>query len=792
MPLKLLLPDSRYDDVAGKLRVIDQGQGGRRLQCRIVGLAGCGDVRMAFRIGILLGFLACLVGARDIFAQGGPPGGLVRDLAVSPNDPATLYAATGNGLYKSVDAGETWTKTSLASGAISNPAIAAVAIDPASPGVLYAGTDSGVFKTTNAGVTWTFVLSFISVVTLTVDPLTPTTVYAGSLTFGIRKSIDSGSSWTSANTGLTAGNVFSIYVSPFDSSMVFAGTGNGGAFRSTNGGANWVSVNTGIPVSHVRKFAIDSTNASIVYAGTYGAGVYKSVDSGTTWAPANSGYTSDFVNALVFDPSNPGVLYSVAGTILVSTDGALSWSALTPPAPAGSVFSVALHPLVPGTIYAGGSKGVFRLSSGAWKHTSAGLAALAVNALLLDPSSPPTVYAGTGAGPYKTTNGGISWTTGDIGGSAFSIAISPADRSTVYMGTSSGVAKTTNGGANWILANSGLPIDAIKALGIDPANPNTLYAGTEDNGVFKSMNGGEDWIAMNSGLTNLHVRALAVNPKNPSTVYVGVSGAGVFKSVDGGANWNAAPGVTSMFAGEATVNAIAIDPSAPDTIYVGVFAGGVSKTTDGGSTWTRTLGSQTINAIAIDPTFPSVVYAGGALNVPFLKSINGGASWSSFSTGYTFSTTINAIAVDLLTSAVYVGTSQYGVYKIGADGSGQPTKANFGSGAPPATVISKVHGDGQRGAAGGALRYPLVVLVTNAAGVPVSGVNVTFMVASGDGTLSGTHSTTDSQGIAFTSLALGNNSATTTISVSAGDLTGSPLMFTASVQRTSRGQILSQ
>jgi len=93
--------------------------------------------------------------------------------------------------------------------------------------------------------------------------------------------------------------------------------------------------------------------------------------------------------------------------------------------------------------------------------------------------------------------------------------------------------------------------------------------------------------------------------------------------------------------------------------------------------------------------------------------------------------------------------------------------------------LSKVSGDDQAGNASLPLRYPLVAVVTNASGIPVAGVTVNFAVTAGCGTLSGTQSTTDSQGVAFTSLTLGPNPGTNTVTATAAGLTGSPLYRSA-------------
>jgi hypothetical protein len=122
------------------------------------------------------------------------------------------------------------------------------------------------------------------------------------------------------------------------------------------------------------------------------------------------------------------------------------------------------------------------------------------------------------------------WTSnGPEGGIIHALAIDPATPDTLYAGTlnGGGVVKSTNGGTNWYPVNTGLPNTSVYALAIDPATPDTLYAGT-GGGVFKSTNGGTNWDPVNTGLTDTYVHALAVDPATPSTLYAGTYGGGVF------------------------------------------------------------------------------------------------------------------------------------------------------------------------------------------------------------------------------------------------------------------------
>jgi photosystem II stability/assembly factor-like uncharacterized protein len=179
--------------------------------------------------------------------------------------------------------------------------------------------------------------------------------------------------------------------------------------------------------------------------------------------------------------------------------------------------------------------------------------------LAIDPATPQTVYAGTvGGGVFKTINGGLNWQPFNAGFGnpatapanfvILTLAIDPATPQTVYAGTAGGgVFKTTNSGLNWQPFNAGFgnPATApanfvILTLAIDPATPQTVYAGTAGGGVFKTTNGGLNWLLFSSGLTNLFITDIAIDPATPATLYASSAVAGVFRSDNGGLNWIAA------------------------------------------------------------------------------------------------------------------------------------------------------------------------------------------------------------------------------------------------------------
>ena len=227
-----------------------------------------------------------------------------------------------------------------------------------------------------------------------------------------------------------------------------------------------------------------------------------------------------------------------------------------------------------------------------------------------------------------------SWTpVGPWGGSIQALAVDPADAQTVYAGTSAaGVWKSSNGGSSWT-ATGALGTPDVLALVIDRQNPSVLYAGTDGGGVFTSRNGGATWTGATAGPGDRRVAALALDPRDPNTLWAGTASTGLFKSTDGGATWRH-PGQGLR---KGAVPSIVLDPRNPQVVYAAANGGvthGVFKSTDGGATWTAMNSGlapvsrgNLVYQVALDPAAPDVVYTtleGGSL----YRSDDGAATWT--------------------------------------------------------------------------------------------------------------------------------------------------------------------
>ena len=199
-------------------------------------------------------------------------------LAVDPVTPTILYLVTNfyhggdfaiGGLERSNDGGLTWTGIGVGLAEIGN-----IAVAPSQPSTLYAKTAPfpasdngglvGLTRSLDSGATWSLrSTSLQEVSALVVDPANSSVVYALTSAPGVLKSVDGGSTFVPANTGLTSPEAVSLCIDPLRSNRVYVATTNG-VFWSADAGATWQPMNNGLPSSALTSMtgiAIDATGA---------------------------------------------------------------------------------------------------------------------------------------------------------------------------------------------------------------------------------------------------------------------------------------------------------------------------------------------------------------------------------------------------------------------------------------------------------------------------------------------------------------------------------------------------
>jgi photosystem II stability/assembly factor-like uncharacterized protein len=310
-----------------RFRVVGPPRGGR-----VTTVTGVPSQPRTFYMGVASGglFRTTDAGASWVpITDGKVPLGSTGSIAVAESDPNVLYlgtgsddirsnVSTGRGIYKSTDAGQTWSFAGLRE----SGQIGAVRIHPTNSNVAWVAaignafkpnSERGVFKTTDGGKTWKKVL-FVSDSTgaadLELNPANPDIVYAW-MWRGERKP------WT-----------------------IISGAREGGFYKSTDGGEHFTKITGGLPTELIGKanLAVTAANPNRIFAlveAKPGGGLYRSEDAGQSWKLISSNpqlITRPFYYvALAADPTNADVVYGGAEGFFKSTDGGANWTTLRTP-----------------------------------------------------------------------------------------------------------------------------------------------------------------------------------------------------------------------------------------------------------------------------------------------------------------------------------------------------------------------------------------------------------------------------------------------------------------------------
>ncbi len=592
--------------------------------------------------------------------------------------------------------------------------VTALAVDPTNANIVYlGGAEGGVWKSTDGGTTWTPLTDSqpsLAVGSIALDPQNPQTIYVGTgeedfalynySGAGVLKSTNGGASWTSlsgpfggpfGSDSPFCGGAYigSIAVDPGNSQIVLASadfqcSSGTGLYRSTNGGTTWTEVlGTSAAPDLITGLVYDPTNGNNVYAAVGAAtsasndGIWKSTNAGLTWTLANGSGTTAFPGSaaarisLAIAASSPTTLYAGAASassgstsvlgVYKTTNGGGSWTQLTSapdycspdPVTAQCYFDnvVAVAPNNPNIVLLGGSE------------------------------SATTNYAGT---LYLSLDGGSTWTdiTADSTGNAIhpdmhSLTFSK-DGSTMFVGNDGGLWSTTvssTGVGTWTNLNQSLALTQFyPGMSMHPTDPNTAFAGSQDNGV-QEYNGSLTWGYVGCGdggqtafnPVDLNTLYLTCQYVPPNTLPDGSSADFLYKLTANPPTAVAADNGIDGTDNGAFIPPLTMDPSDPNILYFGTYR--IYKTTDGGSSWTPvssdlTTGSQgilsTVSTIVVAPSNHFVVYAGtydGKIWEGF--SPQSGSSWG-FLANFLPHRSVTAIAVNPADpSALYATFSGY-------------------------------------------------------------------------------------------------------------------------------------
>jgi photosystem II stability/assembly factor-like uncharacterized protein len=248
-----------------------------------------------------------------------------------------------------------------------------------------------------------------------------------------------------------------------------------------------------------------------------------------------------------------------------------------------------------------------------------------LHSLAVDPTDPEKVVVGGHDGGAISSDGGKTWrqASGLEGADPMGWVIDPNDPQKMYVGGHPGFYHSEDGGKSFSQDNSGLPATDVHGLGMDPQNPQILYAYIVDEGIYRSPDAGESWepVSSEAGVMG----PILVDPRDSDTLYVSSMEGGFRESTDGGENWQ----TVSPFPGGGMVMSISQSWEEPDPFYA---ANGkqVLRSTDSGETW-RPVGEDLpgVSTVAVSPSDPRIVYAGVLEwdTATVYRSEDGGESW---------------------------------------------------------------------------------------------------------------------------------------------------------------------
>ncbi|NOT63532.1 MAG: hypothetical protein HOP19_25250, partial [Acidobacteria bacterium] len=454
--------------------------------------------------------------AAALWRQIGPEGGGVNVLFANGT---TLYAAVrGDGVHRSTDNGQTWTR-SLGIGGYDTLALTTF------NGNLLAGVNFGqIFISTDAGQTWEFtnnggangpdIRDFAAV---------GANLFAATAGGGVLVSTNGGRVWAkAASAGLTNQRVNALAVI---GTNLFAATA-AGVFRSADNAQTWTAVNTGLSITNIATLAVSGTRLLAGSGVSNGANeVFVSNNNGDAWSVFGNGLAGLGANGTALYKlvvNGDRLLATASGGLLINDGGTWQRRFLNLPANAFRGLAVSGTQLVAGSLY----YGVYRSTDGGqnWSASNTGLRSRTVWDSL---KAGATLYAGVEDGLFASPDEGRSWTRVNLSQITGVNALRSYNQR-LYAGTDDGVYVSADG-QTWLLGNG---LDS--GVSFLAASGTTIFAGTYGDGVFRSTDGGVNWTAVNTGLTNKSVWALTTIGTN---VFAGTEGGGVFRSTDSGANW---------------------------------------------------------------------------------------------------------------------------------------------------------------------------------------------------------------------------------------------------------------
>jgi hypothetical protein len=608
--------------------------------------------------------------------------GRVKSLAVDPTNADIIYAgAASGGVWKSIDAGESWRPLWDAQESL---AIGSLAVAPSAPNTIYVGTGewtpgwgpsypgAGVYVSTDGGNNWTRHASVVArrIAKVVVSQADPLTVYVAGNS-GFERSIDGGVSWTIIH----AGQISDAVIDPNDAQTIYINVTNDRIYKTTDGGGMWTPLNTGPTGASASwiKLAIgrSGTHGSQFLLARSGGTIWKSIDGGSNWSTLAGSHATGYVgwcDMIAVAPDNEDI-FMVGGVGVERTaDGGGMWSSI------GGLHSdqhqAVFAPSNANIVYECNDGGVYRSTDkgATFKKVSDGL--VVTQFYDIGSWSHISTVVGGGAQDNGTsmTTGGLTWTqiNGWDGGY---FVIHPTDPRTIYSEhQNTDLFKTVDGGASWTNIVAGLSGGTpwVGVIAMDMNNPNRLYVGTSR--VFRTTDGcATPWVPSSQVLAG-SVSSLAVSLNDSNRVYA-AAGSHIYRSDDAGVTNPWADKTAAPLPGR-SITDIAIDDADKNRVAItfGGTSGGtphsVFLSTTGGNGWSDISGNLpdiSVNAVVFDPNNTNTIYVGTDVGV--YRTIDLGVSWQAFDNGIP-NVIITDLHVDPDDNMLYAATMGRGMYKL--------------------------------------------------------------------------------------------------------------------------------
>lgn len=638
-----------------------------------------------------------VLGVSDILVIDPVVGPDILYIATGDRDRGSLWSLGGQqsndnnsvGILKSIDGGATWNTTGLSFAVNQKVRVNRLLMDPNSAyQTIYAATTQGLYRTLDGGVNWTL-MTTIAFIDMEFRPTTPSTIYAstqGSSTTSIYLSVDYGNTWNNiANYSGRRTELAVSYNQPQWVYAVVAGTGSGllGVYKSITDGATYSLVYDGSLLNNLLGWscnggdsggqgwydlciASDPNNANVVYVG----GV-------NTWKSSDGGVSFNIVN---------------------------HWTGCGSPSNAQNVHAdkhFLAYQNSTSTLFECNDGGLYKTSDGGvnWAHLSSGMAISQIYRMGVGQTNADEVIIGL---QDNGTKARLSGTWSDvIGGDGFECIVDYTDKNTQYGALYYGsIYRTIDYWGSKTHITGSLPGSGAWCTPylIDPTNDQTLYVGYSD--VWKSTDQGNNWSQISNQGSTTDFRNMAISVSNPNYIYA-ASWVNIYRTTNGGGAAQVWPNINSNLPlGSANITYISVKNDDPDHVWVsmgGYNAHGIYETTNGGTSWTNI--STGLPQLPVMCVIQNIQYSAGielyaATDVGVYMKRDGG-SWTLFSDGLP-----NVVVAEIEiyyddanpnNSRIYAATFGRGVWSSDlynpyvlpvADFSGTPT-----TGLPPLSVV---------------------------------------------------------------------------------------------------------